>query len=647
MGPASSGRVAWRCSVVEPGVAATTIGLGARLDTRAPGPVSRTDVRVPLMRVPADKTRVATAIPGTADGRLLIRSEIGFGTAAAKPGAPSLEGVAFGVDVGADGSTPRVTVHLRGLRLTGQDAPEDVDVDPFAGAGLGDEALQMVLGLIERAVAGASGPLAQLLALVGIASDSALPPLRVADVLARGLPAWREWLAAVLASPAAASAWLARAAALAGHGATVSAPGAPDAPRAVTWSVLPGVPLALTVRIRRTPEGAPEVELGGTVRAAASGSPPGGVELDAVLVRITLGPEPALRALPRFDLLARLGADTGPALVDVATPRPVKVQALRAGLALDAARRPVLVLAAHGVRLGTVEHAVLDLTNSQTLADLGGDVVGGVAGAVFGRLGPAEQAVRVLVGLSPPPGRPGWPAALTPVTQLLADPVGATLAYHSRVLRLPPAGAPPAAPYADLVAQLGVLAALPGQPPQVKGSGSDGDPWRVALADGVDLTVVADAAVTLGVALRRSVDRVGGGCARVAFEARADLLARGSTARAARRCPARRRACSWAPRTTPRCAWGPSRHGFSCSSSAPPCAGAPACRCRRSWRRRGWRRRSRARACRSRCRASAATAGSPVWCRGVCSSSSSRAGCAEPRAGRRAHRRPARLASRR
>src|SRR5215211_1046943 len=506
--------------VVEPAAEATVVGLGARLESTAPE--SRTDVFVPLMQVPA--TGAATAVPGTAAGRVRLRSDISLDGAAPKPGTPSLQGLGFAVDVAANGSTPKITAHLRGLRLTGQDAPRDVDLDGGAGANLGDDALRLVLGLVERSVDDASGPLAEILALVGLTSDPALPSLKVADVLARGMAAWREWLEALIASPAAVSAWLTHAAALAGHGAVVTAGAAPDAPRAVTWSLLPGVPLSFTVRIRRTPAGAPEVDLGASVRAAAPGPPPGGIELDAVLARITLGVAPSVRAVPRLDLVARLGAPTGTPLVDVTSPRVVRVQALRAGLALGATRQPVLVLAAHGVRIEQRDYAVLDLTNVQTLADLGGTALGDVATTLLSKLGPAEQAVRVLVGLSPPPGRSSWPAKLTPLTDLLADPVKATLAYHARVLRSSLGGDAGGPPYAELVRTLGLLVALPGQTVQVSGAGSDADPWRLPLAEGVDLTVAADTAVTLGLAIRRSVAEVGGGCPTVTFEARADLL---------------------------------------------------------------------------------------------------------------------------
>jgi large repetitive protein len=505
--------------VVEAASAATVIGLGARLETTVPE--SRTDIFVPLMCIPA--TGPATAVPDTDDGRVRVRSEITLDGSAPAPDKPHLRGLGFGIDVAANGTTPKLSAHLRGLRLTGQDAPQDVNLDGGAGLALGDDALRLVLGLVERSVAGASGPLVELLALVGLTSDPALPSLKVADVLKRGMAAWREWLETLLANPAAVSAWLNHAAALAGHGATVTSSLSPDAPRVITWSVVPGVPLSFTARVRRTPAGAFEVELGASVRATNPGPPPGGIELDAVLMRITLGAAPNVRAVPRLDLVARLGALSGTPLVDVTSPRVVKVQALRAGLALGPTRQPMLVLAAHGVRIDQRAFPVLDLTNVQTLVDLGGTAVNDVAAKLLSRLGPAEQAVRVIVGLAPPPGRSSWPPTLTPVTDLLADPVKATLAYHARVLRSV-ADTTGAAPYVELVRTFGMLLAVPGQTGQVTGAGSDADPWRVAIAAGLELTVVADAAVTLGLALRRSVAELGGGCPTVGFEARADLV---------------------------------------------------------------------------------------------------------------------------
>src|SRR5205814_8015318 len=170
---------------------------------------------------------------------------------------------------------------------------------------------------------------------------------------------------------------------------------------------------------------------------AGAGALQAQVELDARLVHIELGSAPKITALPLFELVGRLGdATNATALVDVPTPEHVRVGSLRAGLTLDADRRPALVLAAHDVTIADHVYAVVDLTNLHTLADVAGSAVGDVADHVLGLLGPAEDALRALFGLAAPPGAVGWPVELlTGLPDLLANPLHAVLAYHERVIR--------------------------------------------------------------------------------------------------------------------------------------------------------------------------------------------------------------------
>ena len=162
---------------------------------------------------------------------------------------------------------------------------------------------------------------------------------------------------------------------------------------------------------------------------------PAGLDLEAGLVRITLGTTPALVALPRLDLFARLGSMFGPRLVDTTTPQVVRVQLLRTGFALDEGRKPVFLLAALGVQVGARSYPFLDLTDTDALADPGGTVVDSFLSSLLGKLGAAEVPVRVLAGLSPPPG-PRWPMKLVSAVEFLSDPPAAVAGYHARVLSM-------------------------------------------------------------------------------------------------------------------------------------------------------------------------------------------------------------------
>ena len=158
--------------VVEAQGAVTLLGLGARLHTA--GPVSMTEVLVPLVRVPAGSK--VTIVPTTKDGRLHVRTEIALGDASSAPGVTGLQGIAFEADVAADGSSPKLSVLLRGLQLPGDAMPHDLLLDGSGSASaLGDQAVRVVVGLVQAAVASATGPLAELLALAGLTK---VPPCR-------------------------------------------------------------------------------------------------------------------------------------------------------------------------------------------------------------------------------------------------------------------------------------------------------------------------------------------------------------------------------------------------------------------------------------------------------------------------------------
>jgi hypothetical protein len=85
-------------------------------------------------------------------------------------------------------------------------------------------------------------------------------------------------------------------------------------------------------------------------------------------------------------------------LIDEAGPPNVRVESLRAGLALDAGRKPVFVLAADGVTIGTHVHETLDLSTPDAIADTAGVILGNVADAILDQLGPSGDAVRILLG---------------------------------------------------------------------------------------------------------------------------------------------------------------------------------------------------------------------------------------------------------
>src|SRR5205807_308301 len=100
--------------------------------------------------------------------------------------------------------------------------PSDVGLGG-APSELGDQAIRLLLGLIQHAVEGQVGTLAELLALVGITDDAAIPALPIADLISHGAPAWRTRLDELIGDQAAVTAWLTHLQQLVGHGAMLTA----------------------------------------------------------------------------------------------------------------------------------------------------------------------------------------------------------------------------------------------------------------------------------------------------------------------------------------------------------------------------------------------------------------------------------------
>ncbi len=518
-------------TVTGPDESATTeVGIGARIHTDAP--LADATAYVPLLRVP----RTGAVIPAFEDPNVRIALDAGIvfddpAAGAGDLGGAALAGLRLGASVGTDGDSPLLAVTLLGLVLPGQDTPEDLslDVDPTDLEALGDQAIRLVSGLVQRSLGGVAGELADLLALVGFTDDPAIPTLPLDALLSEGVPAWRAWLQSVLDSPAAVDAWLAHLAALvavaAANAPVVVPAGGPDLPHRVQWELGNGAELSAVLRTGRTADGSSYVDLGAEFSLATSGVIDGALEASATLVRITLGGAPTLTGLPSLVVAGRLGpavvAVPADRLVNLADPS-ARVGSFRAGLQLDTDRHFGALLAAHDVEIGTHQYPVLDLTNAQTLADVAGDVVGDIAEEVLGLLGDAGTALRVLLGISAPDDAPSWPVELTPLTDLLANPLGAVRAYHERVLAEHRAG------YAAILDPVRALLAPAGLDVPVAGDGEPATPWRLVLADSDEVSGLAvevwleGERLELAVAFNRAVADLGEGCPTVALR----LLAR-------------------------------------------------------------------------------------------------------------------------
>ena len=334
------------------GGATVRVGVGVRVRVEAGGVACEVDAHVPLFAASGTVPVTDPLLLGKpgAPVEVALRLRLPAGTA---PGRVGLAGVELGATVPtAAGEAVAVRLALRGLRMPGASAPRDLVVDAADAGELDDALLELVLGLVEAQAAAlpAGSPLAGLASVLGLADD-AVPDLPVADLLARGPAALAGWLASALADGGARDDWMAGLARLLGG--SVVAAGTPDAAVEVT---IAGAPVRLEVRLTPGASGRPVVTP--RLSAGVAGGPGARLAFSADLVALDLGSGAAL-ALPRLAITGRIDPP-GPLklLPPVALPggMQVSVGALEAGFALDAARRPVLVLTAEDADVGATHY---------------------------------------------------------------------------------------------------------------------------------------------------------------------------------------------------------------------------------------------------------------------------------------------------
>ena len=450
------------------------LGLGARVATAGTPALSAT-VHVPLLRVGGP---AAGFVVGTTAGTIAIAVTATLDGAAA--GGIALDGAALALTVPTDSTAPVLSVTLTGLRRDGA-PPRDIRVGTAEPeAGLLDAALSVLLGL----VGDAGGPLADLLALAGLGGIATIPPLPLADVLARGREPAVAWLRKLAADAGALRAWFGRLAGLLGVEPAVAVGGSGATLDPFTVTVPAGsAEVAFTlVTSTAAASGAPVLRPGVRVRFAAPGGVPALAEARADLAEITVGDRLSAQPLPAARLVAHLGpaVPLGGAdpLVDTALPTgtPVRVGALEAGLALGPGGGPVLVLAALDVTVGADTHPVVDLTMPDAVRQVAAGGLDAVVDDLLATLGNSVEATALLalLGLRRPGALPvdaPWPHAVA-LPAFFTDPLGALAAFHTTVLGT--------ADWGVLAAELGTL--LGTGTAVVAGAGSADDPWRLPLA---------------------------------------------------------------------------------------------------------------------------------------------------------------------
>ena len=492
---------------------AVHVGLGAKV-TVAPTPTTvglDVEAFVPLFAAGATEALLLGQDGATVEVSLALTLPPTTDT-----GAVSLTGVEASAKIPTWGPGPTVGLALRGLLIPGASEARDVVVDADGIDELDDALLDLVFGLLHAATdaLSASDPAHGLAGVLGLVDGDGVPELPVAEVVNQGPIALAGWLAQCLTGSARGQ-WLAHLAVLLGGSVT----GTGDDAK-VRVPVGGGVNVVLDVDTSPGAAGLPVVSP--TVSLEVAGATGCTLALSVTPVSVDLATGAAV-AVPSLSALAKVSAGAGNDLLGpVAGPGglTITVGSFEGGFALDADRRPLLVLAALNAVVGATSYQRLDLTDGDALAGAAAQAVVDAAASLLTALGPLGDAVGVLIGLTNPPV--GSAPAVDPVA-LLTDPLGA---IRDRWLAL--LAGPAATVRSVLSVWQEATAAAAVRTVPITGDGSSVTPYRVAVTDDVDLLLTrSDGAATgsvVSVVLAASLAQPLALGARAAVDLRVGLL---------------------------------------------------------------------------------------------------------------------------
>jgi hypothetical protein len=469
------------------------VGLGAGVKLTTSPSESSTSVYVPIFRAAKVGHSVADPIliGQSPDAVIRLATEITIGS------GPPLRGIGLQLKIPtAGGAAPDFQLSLKGLELPGANAAQDLTVSASNADQLEQSALKLVLGLA-RAQADmlGTGPLASLIAMLGLGGAAGIPSLPLDQLVSQGVSALATWFESVVSSAPARAAWLGNLASLLGG--TTSG----DEVRLSLGSA----EVAIGVRVAAGTGGhslvTPTLSFGltqGDVRVRA----------EADLLSLDLASRSAT-ALPAFSVFAQLGmrSDGGTRLL---TGDP-QVDGVRVGLTLDQARKPNFLLAADNVVIAGHTYPTLDLSTPSAIAESVTTVLSTVVDGLIAQLGPIGDVVRLLLGLKAPPSAPG--TTLLDIAAFLHDPLAAVRTYWRGLLHDHPSAV------ADLLTSLRDLISDATQGGiAISGSGTAVDPWHMPIVGPVGLDVwTSNGGDTLDVAISAQyvADNLGHRCTRV------------------------------------------------------------------------------------------------------------------------------------
>ena len=474
-------------TVVEPSPGEVKLSLGARVSLSQPDLELALTLKVPLLR--ATDSIAAELLIGTPGNPLDITARVDILPDGLDAGPVGLRGACIQARLPtAPGDEPALDFILKGLRLPDQ-APRDLPLSELADD-LGPETVNIVLALL-RTQATIPAKVDSVLELLGLGgAGSPIPALPVDELIAQGQAALSGWFRQIAADATKLRAWFEALAGLLDI-AAVNGSGTADDPLRIALAAASWSPQLVLWTTPDPVSGAPVLRAGARFELDTPAASPvpanstgrGRAEID--FFTITLAASPAVQALPRLNVLVELDSSGAARFLDVTPPAGPRVQlrTLRLGLALDAARRPIPLIEALDVTIGSDTYPVLDLTSADAVQEAAANALDDVIGELLDLLGVTAsdegRAVAALAGFIRPGGVGAgdpWPA-LVALPAFFADPLGEIGCYHQRVLEQPNAWAEIAAELALLLRAGGVAA------PSIAGSGTEADPWTATLFD--------------------------------------------------------------------------------------------------------------------------------------------------------------------
>lgn len=483
--------------VIDASGSSIKLGLGVELTTTGT-PEAHVRASIPLFVVSkAGNTPVTNHLwLGQPGARITLSASVTITPPGSAPAGTAAEpsigaiGLNLSMPTSAGDGDPAFGLDIQRLLLPGATVPRDLSFTADSLDELDDAVLDLVLALVQAQADAAGGihpVLGAVAGLLGLVSGDAVPDFPLAELRSSGVAALAGWVRSIMTTTAARTAWLGYLADLLGGTRTGDTVG----------FTVGSANLGVGLRVDTGPTGNARLTPTLSVGLGAAGAR---CEARVDLFSIDLVTASA-RALPAFGIWAASGTPAAPVL-HVTSPALVHADTLRVGFGLDADRRLVFVLAADGVELGDRNYPTLDLTSPDAVMDAVGNAAGDVLDELLDNLSPADDLIRLLLGLNPPAG-------VAPITLagLMSDPLAAVTTYWQSLLGNQSGVSAVLLALRDAVADDSATALA------IAGTGSVDDPWRLSLIGPLQLEISKTGDVAaFGLAVRTTVDTLGAGC---------------------------------------------------------------------------------------------------------------------------------------